>query len=121
MSGLTGDDVADAGFRFLSCREISVGGTDAIGARLAHLVVGELGWELYVATAMLRSCGSGYVMVTLPKRYNPPVEGNCRLTYDLADTEQGGDLHVPEDHDGHAEDRGDGEDVYVLTSTLLDL
>src|SRR3954452_499585 len=47
LAGLTDADVSDAGFRFLSCQDISVGGTPVLASRISY--VGELGWELYVA------------------------------------------------------------------------
>jgi glycine cleavage system aminomethyltransferase T/glycine/D-amino acid oxidase-like deaminating enzyme len=47
LGGLTDDDVSDAGFGFLTCREIQVGGTTVLASRISY--VGELGWELYVA------------------------------------------------------------------------
>ncbi len=47
LAGLTDADVSDGGFRFLSCQEISVGGTPVLASRISY--VGELGWELYVA------------------------------------------------------------------------
>ncbi|HEX5090778.1 MAG TPA: FAD-dependent oxidoreductase, partial [Nocardioides sp.] len=44
-------DVSDAGFSFLTCREITVstpsGGVPVLASRISY--VGELGWELYVA------------------------------------------------------------------------
>jgi len=48
LSSLTGEDVSDAGFGFLNCREIDVKGVDApiLASRISY--VGELGWELYV-------------------------------------------------------------------------
>ena len=46
LSSLTDDDVSDAGFGFLSCREIDVRGTTVLASRISY--VGELGWELYV-------------------------------------------------------------------------
>ena len=46
LSSLTPDDVSDAGFGFLSCREIQVKGTTVLASRISY--VGELGWELYV-------------------------------------------------------------------------
>jgi glycine cleavage system aminomethyltransferase T len=47
LASLTGDDVSDGGFGFLTCREISVKGVDApvLASRISY--VGELGWELY--------------------------------------------------------------------------
>ena len=47
LSGLTDDDVSDGGFGFLTCRDITVGGTAVLASRISY--VGELGWELYVA------------------------------------------------------------------------
>ncbi|TNM49530.1 FAD-dependent oxidoreductase [Nocardioides albidus] len=47
LSSLTGDDVSDGGFGFLTCREITVGGVSVLASRISY--VGELGWELYVA------------------------------------------------------------------------
>jgi glycine cleavage system aminomethyltransferase T/glycine/D-amino acid oxidase-like deaminating enzyme len=51
LASLTGDDVTDAGFGFLTCREISVKGVDGpvLASRISY--VGELGWELYVPFA----------------------------------------------------------------------
>ncbi|HET7350378.1 MAG TPA: FAD-dependent oxidoreductase [Marmoricola sp.] len=48
LSILTGDDLSDGGFGFLTCREISVKGVDSpvLASRISY--VGELGWELYV-------------------------------------------------------------------------
>jgi glycine cleavage system aminomethyltransferase T len=46
LASLTSDDVTDAGFAFLSCREIQVKGTAVLASRISY--VGELGWELYV-------------------------------------------------------------------------
>jgi glycine cleavage system aminomethyltransferase T len=51
LSSLTSDDVSDAGFGFLTCREITVEneagrGTTVLASRISY--VGELGWELYV-------------------------------------------------------------------------
>ena len=51
VSSLTADDVTDAGFGFLTCREIAVKGVDSpvLASRISY--VGELGWELYVPFA----------------------------------------------------------------------
>ena len=51
LTSLTGDDVTDGGFGFLTCREIDVKGVDApvLASRISY--VGELGWELYVPFA----------------------------------------------------------------------
>ncbi len=51
LGSLTGDDVSDPGFGFLSCREIAVKGVDSpvLASRISY--VGELGWELYVPFA----------------------------------------------------------------------
>jgi heterotetrameric sarcosine oxidase gamma subunit len=46
VASLTSDDVSDAGFGFLTCREISLGGITVLASRISY--VGELGWELYV-------------------------------------------------------------------------
>ena len=46
LSSLTSDDVSDAGFRFLTCREIQINGKTVLASRISY--VGELGWELYV-------------------------------------------------------------------------
>jgi glycine cleavage system aminomethyltransferase T/glycine/D-amino acid oxidase-like deaminating enzyme len=46
LGRLTDDDVSDAGFRFLTCREITVGNVAVLASRISY--VGELGWELYV-------------------------------------------------------------------------
>jgi glycine cleavage system aminomethyltransferase T len=46
VSSLTSDDVSDAGFGFLSCREVELAGTAVLASRISY--VGELGWELYV-------------------------------------------------------------------------
>ena len=59
LASLTGDDVSDGGFGFLTCREITVKGVDApvLASRISY--VGELGWELYVPFAAgRRSCGT---------------------------------------------------------------
>ena len=48
LASLTADDVCDTGFGFLSCRQIEVKGTTVLASRISY--VGELGWELYVAT-----------------------------------------------------------------------
>ncbi|MGA8247035.1 MAG: FAD-dependent oxidoreductase [Nocardioides sp.] len=52
LQGLTDDDLSDAGFGFLTCREIAVrvsGGATVpvLASRISY--VGELGWELYVS------------------------------------------------------------------------
>ncbi|MGI9157269.1 MAG: hypothetical protein ACR2FG_11630, partial [Marmoricola sp.] len=47
LSSLTSDDVSDAGFGFLTCREIDLSGTTVLASRISY--VGELGWELYVS------------------------------------------------------------------------
>ncbi len=50
VASLTSDDVSDAGFGFLSCREITLSdgaaGITVLASRISY--VGELGWELYV-------------------------------------------------------------------------
>jgi glycine cleavage system aminomethyltransferase T len=52
LASLTEADVSDAGFGFLTCREITVStgrgrGIPVLASRISY--VGELGWELYVA------------------------------------------------------------------------
>jgi glycine cleavage system aminomethyltransferase T/glycine/D-amino acid oxidase-like deaminating enzyme len=47
LSSLTSEDVSDAGFGFLTCRDLTVGGVRVLASRISY--VGELGWELYVA------------------------------------------------------------------------
>ncbi|MBZ5741242.1 GcvT family protein [Nocardioides mangrovi] len=47
LASLTSADVSDAGFGFLTCREIAVGDVTVLASRISY--VGELGWELYVA------------------------------------------------------------------------
>jgi glycine cleavage system aminomethyltransferase T/glycine/D-amino acid oxidase-like deaminating enzyme len=52
LGSLTSEDVSDAGFGFLTCREITLqadGGPDlpVLASRISY--VGELGWELYVS------------------------------------------------------------------------
>ena len=54
LGSLTSDDVSDAGFGFLSCREITVRtaggrGMTVLASRISY--VGELGWELYAPMA----------------------------------------------------------------------
>ncbi len=46
LSSLTGDDVSEEGFGFLTCREIDVAGVPVLASRISY--VGDLGWELYV-------------------------------------------------------------------------
>ncbi|MDQ3129117.1 MAG: FAD-dependent oxidoreductase [Chloroflexota bacterium] len=48
LASLTHDDVSDAGFPFLTARELSVGSVPALALRVTY--VGELGWELYAPT-----------------------------------------------------------------------
>ena len=45
LAPLTRDDLSDAGFPFLTAREISVGSVPLLALRVTY--VGELGWELY--------------------------------------------------------------------------
>jgi glycine cleavage system aminomethyltransferase T len=47
LASLTAEDLSDAGFAFLSCRDIQVKGATVLASRISY--VGELGWELYVA------------------------------------------------------------------------
>jgi glycine cleavage system aminomethyltransferase T/glycine/D-amino acid oxidase-like deaminating enzyme len=48
LEPLTRDDVSDAGFPYLTAREISVGSVPLLALRVTY--VGELGWELYAPT-----------------------------------------------------------------------
>jgi glycine cleavage system aminomethyltransferase T/glycine/D-amino acid oxidase-like deaminating enzyme len=48
LGRLTDADISDGGFGFLSCRELTVGDVPVLASRISY--VGELGWELYVAT-----------------------------------------------------------------------
>jgi 4-methylaminobutanoate oxidase (formaldehyde-forming) len=48
LAPLTRDDVSDAGFPFLTAREITVGSVPLLALRVTY--VGELGWELYAPT-----------------------------------------------------------------------
>jgi 4-methylaminobutanoate oxidase (formaldehyde-forming) len=48
LASLTRDDVSDAGFPYLTAREISVGSVPLMALRVTY--VGELGWELYAPT-----------------------------------------------------------------------
>jgi 4-methylaminobutanoate oxidase (formaldehyde-forming) len=45
LASLTRDDLSDAGFPYLTAREISVGSIPLLALRVTY--VGELGWELY--------------------------------------------------------------------------
>ncbi len=48
LSELSDDDLSNEGFPFGTCRQITVGGTPVRALRVTY--VGELGWELHVAT-----------------------------------------------------------------------
>ena len=48
LASLSDHDLSNEGFPFGSCREITVGGTPVRALRVTY--VGELGWELHVAT-----------------------------------------------------------------------
>ena len=48
LAPLTRDDLSDAGFPYLTAREISVGSVPVLALRVTY--VGELGWELYAPT-----------------------------------------------------------------------
>ncbi len=48
LAPLTGDDMSDAGFPYLTAKEISVGSVPVLALRVTY--VGELGWELYAPT-----------------------------------------------------------------------
>jgi glycine cleavage system aminomethyltransferase T/glycine/D-amino acid oxidase-like deaminating enzyme len=53
LAGVTHDDVSDAGFPYLTARELSVGSVPVLALRVTY--VGELGWELYAPTEYGRS------------------------------------------------------------------
>ena len=53
LASLTRDDVSDAGFPFLTARELSVDHVPALALRVTY--VGELGWELYAGAEYGRS------------------------------------------------------------------
>jgi glycine cleavage system aminomethyltransferase T/glycine/D-amino acid oxidase-like deaminating enzyme len=48
LAAVTRDDVSDAGFPYLTAREMSVGAVPVLALRVTY--VGELGWELYAPT-----------------------------------------------------------------------
>jgi glycine cleavage system aminomethyltransferase T len=48
LAATTRDDVSDAGFPFLTAREITIGSVPLLALRVTY--VGELGWELYAPT-----------------------------------------------------------------------
>jgi 4-methylaminobutanoate oxidase (formaldehyde-forming) len=48
LASVTRDDVSNAGFPYLTAREITVGATPTLALRVTY--VGELGWELYAPT-----------------------------------------------------------------------
>ena len=48
MAKLTTDDVSGAGFRYGTCKNITIGNTEVLASRISY--VGELGWELYVTS-----------------------------------------------------------------------
>jgi glycine cleavage system T protein len=48
LAGVCDDDLSDAGFPYLTSREITVADVPCLAARVTY--VGELGWELYAAT-----------------------------------------------------------------------
>jgi 4-methylaminobutanoate oxidase (formaldehyde-forming) len=56
LDSLTLDDVSDAGFPYLTAREIAVGNVPLLALRVTY--VGELGWELYAPTEYGRSLWS---------------------------------------------------------------
>jgi 4-methylaminobutanoate oxidase (formaldehyde-forming) len=56
LASLTLDDVSDAGFPYLTAREIAVGHVPLLALRVTY--VGELGWELYAPTEYGRSLWS---------------------------------------------------------------
>jgi glycine cleavage system aminomethyltransferase T len=56
LAPLTRDDVSDAGFPYLTAREITVGSVPLLALRVTY--VGELGWELYAPTEYGRALWS---------------------------------------------------------------
>ena len=56
LAPLTRDDMSDAGFPYLTAREISVGSVPLLALRVTY--VGELGWELYAPTEYGRALWS---------------------------------------------------------------
>jgi 4-methylaminobutanoate oxidase (formaldehyde-forming) len=56
LASVTRDDVSDAGFPFLTARELSVGPVPALALRVTY--VGELGWELYAGAEYGRALWS---------------------------------------------------------------
>jgi heterotetrameric sarcosine oxidase gamma subunit len=56
LAALTPADVSDAGFPYLTAREITVGHVPLLALRVTY--VGELGWELYAATEYGRALWS---------------------------------------------------------------
>lgn len=56
LAPLTRDDLSDAGFPYLTAREISVGSVPLLALRVTY--VGELGWELYAPTEYGRALWS---------------------------------------------------------------
>jgi 4-methylaminobutanoate oxidase (formaldehyde-forming) len=53
LASVTRDDVSDAGFPYLTAREITVGSVPVLALRVTY--VGELGWELYAPTEFARA------------------------------------------------------------------
>jgi len=56
LGSATRDDVSDAGFPFLTAREITIGSVPVLALRVTY--VGELGWELYAPTEYGRALWS---------------------------------------------------------------
>ncbi|MGP1674751.1 MAG: aminomethyltransferase family protein, partial [Candidatus Limnocylindrales bacterium] len=56
LAPLTHDDVSDAGFPYLTARDITVGSVPLLALRVTY--VGELGWELYAPTEYGRALWS---------------------------------------------------------------
>jgi glycine cleavage system aminomethyltransferase T/glycine/D-amino acid oxidase-like deaminating enzyme len=53
LAPLTTDDVSDAGFRYMTAKEVSIGSVPVLALRVTY--VGELGWELYAPTEFGRT------------------------------------------------------------------
>ena len=56
LASVTRDDVSDAGFPYLTAREISIGAVPVLALRVTY--VGELGWECYAPTEYGRTLWS---------------------------------------------------------------
>jgi 4-methylaminobutanoate oxidase (formaldehyde-forming) len=64
LGALTGVDLSDDGFPYLTAREIVVGDAPCLAARVTY--VGELGWELYASSEFSRSLWDGLLEAGRP-------------------------------------------------------